>query len=276
MKKLLVMLALIFTVSAFTYVEASELKWTGCGISKKAFMEELANAYEKKTGTKIILKGSGATDGIRNVAKGEFDLGGSCRHKINVPEEKDATLHHVAWDALVFIVNDGNPVDSVTEAQIKKVYTGKIKNWKELGGADAPIKLVDREGKTSGTGLMLRELLFNNPDEEFTSDAEYKKSTGPIEAAVSADPLTISATGVSSAQKRDKIKMLKVNGVAPTKENIMSGKYSLYRPLYITTKGEPSGETKKFLEFALSDEGQAIIAAQGTVNLKEGKSLKKR
>lgn len=276
MKKLLMMLAIIFAVFAFTGVEASELKWTGCGISKKAFMQELATAYEKKTGTKIVLKGSGATDGIRNVANGEFDLGGSCRHKLNVPAEKDATLHMVAWDALVFIVKDDNPVDNVTEEQIKAVYTGKIKNWKELGGPNAPIKLVDREGKTSGTGLMLRELLFNNPDQEFSSDAEYKKSTGPIEAAISTDPLAIGATGVSSSQKREQIKMLKVNGIAPTKENIMSGKYSLYRPLYLITKGEPAGDAKKFLEFALSDEGQAIISAQGTVNLKEGKSLKKR
>lgn len=254
-------------------IQGAEITWTGCGVSKKAFMQELASAYEKKTGTKVSLKGSGATKGIRLVAAGEFDIGGSCRHKLNVSEEKEATLHHVAWDALVVIVREDNPVHNLTTEQLKGVFKGKIKSWEELGGPAAPVKLLARKGKASGSGLMLREILFNNLDEEFSPDAEFKQSSGPIEAGVSKDILAIGVTGFSSAKKREKVKMLKVDGVAPLKETIMSGKYPFVRPLYIVTKGEPSGEVKEFIDFAKSPDGQAIISAQGTVNLEEGKSL---
>ncbi len=276
MKKSVLFTFAILLLSLASAVQGAEIKWAGCGVSKKAFMKELAASYEKKTGTKVSLKGSGATKGIRLVAAGEFDIGGSCRHKLDVLAEKEAMLHHVAWDALVIIVKKDNPVDSMTTEQVKAVFKGTIKNWKELGGPAAPVKLLVRKGKTSGAGLMLREILFNNPDEDYSPDAQLKKSSGPIEAGVSKDINAIGVTGVSSAKKRKKVKMLKVDGVAPSKEAVMSGKYPFVRPLYIVTRGEPLGEVKKFIEFAKSPEGQAIISSQGTVNLEEGKSLKVR
>ncbi|MBE9503430.1 MAG: phosphate ABC transporter substrate-binding protein [Proteobacteria bacterium] len=276
MKKSVLFTFAILLLSLASAVQGAEIKWAGCGVSKKAFMKELAASYEKKTGTKVSLKGSGATKGIRLVAAGEFDIGGSCRHKLDVLAEKEAMLHHVAWDALVIIVKKDNPVDSMTTEQVKAVFKGTIKNWKELGGPAAPVKLLVRKGKTSGAGLMLREILFNNPDEDYSPDAELKKSSGPIEAGVSKDINAIGVTGVSSAKKRKKVKMLKVDGVAPSKEAVMSGKYPFVRPLYIVTRGEPTGEIKKFIDFAKSPEGQAIISSQGTVNLEEGKSLKVR
>ncbi len=259
-----------------TTAEAKELKWVGCGITKKAFMKELAAAYEAKTGVKIIIKGGGATKGIRAVAKGIADMGGSCRHALNVPEENGVKMNQVAWDALVVVVNKDNPVDNITTEQLKAVLTGKIKNWKELGGPDAPLTLYVRKGKISGVGLMARELIFNNHNQEFAADAKKMKSSGPLERAISRDKYGIGVTGISSAKKRTKLKILKVDGVAPTKENIASGKYPFYRPLYLVTKESPSGEVKKFIEFALSPEGQKIIAEQGTVTLAEGKSLKGR
>jgi len=201
------------------------------------------------------------------------DLGGTCRHKIDVPEEKAAKLHQVAWDALVVVVNKDSRVDSITAEQIKKVLTGKIKNWKEIGGSDSPINLYVRKGRISGVGLMVREVMFNNPDKEFSPDAKIKRSSGPLERAISHDLYGIGMTGISSAKKRKKLKILKIDGVAPTKENIMSGKYPFYRPLYLVTKGEPAGEVKNFIEFALGPEGQTVISGQGTVNLEEGKML---
>ncbi|GAB4390370.1 MAG: hypothetical protein Kow0025_21930 [Thermodesulfovibrionales bacterium] len=275
-RKVLFMALAAFAAAAIGTAWAAELKWTGCGITKKAFMEELAARYEQKTGTKVVVVGGGATKGITGVAGGEFDMGGTCRHKTAAADEKDAMLHQVAWDALVVIVNEANPVDNVSTAQIKDVLTGKIANWKELGGADEPIKLYVRKGKQSGVGLMAREILFGDPNQEFSPSAEEKKSSGPVEAAISRDRQGVGITGVSSAKKREYLKVLSVDGVAPTKENIQSGRYPLYRPLYLVTRGEPSGEVKRFVDFARSAEGQAIISSQGTVNLEEGKSLRMR
>jgi len=254
-------------------VDAAQLDFAGCGITKKAFMKELSQAYEKKTGVKIVLGGGGATKGIRLPAKGAVALGGSCRHALDHPEEKTAKLHHVAWDALVVMVNKDNPVDNITMDQLKRLLKGEIKNWKELGGADSSIRLLIRKGKSSGVGLSLRELVFNNPDEEFSPEALIRKSSGPVEEGIEHDKLAMGVSGISSAKKRTNAKLLALDGKTPSKENIGSGKYPLVRPLYLVTKGEPAGEVKNFIDFALSKEGQAIISAQGTVNLEEGKAL---
>lgn len=274
MKKILIVLSVMaLFLGSMATANAKELKWVGCGITKKAFMKELAKAYEKKTGTKIVIKGGGATKGIRAVAAGLADLGGTCRHKIDVAEEKATKLHHVAWDALVVIVKKDNPIDSITSAQVKDVLIGKITNWKDLGGPDTAINLYVRKGKIGGVGLMARKMLFNNPDQDFSSSAKVLKSSGPLERGIAGDAQGIGISGISSVSKNEKLKMLKVDGAAPTKENIMAGKYPFYRQLYLTTKGEPSGEIKNFIDFAKSDEGQSIISKQGTVNLEEGKAL---
>jgi phosphate transport system substrate-binding protein len=275
MKKTLVALlaasALVYSANA----AAAEITWTGCGVTMKAFMQELTAAYERKTGTKVVLKSSGATQGIRAVAAGEFDVGASCRHKVDAPEEKDAKLHQVAWDAIVFIVHRDNPVDNVSTDKVKDILTGKIRNWKEVGGPDAPIKLYVRKG-LGGVDLMLREMLFNDPNKEFAGEIEEKKSSGPVEAGVAEDVHGMGASGISSTRKRQELKILTLDGVAASKENIISGSYPLYRPLYLVSKGEPTGDVKKLIEFALGPEGQAIISAQGTVNMAEGKALKPR
>ncbi len=262
----------IFAISA--PVKAKELKWVGCGITKKAFMKEVAKAYEAQTGVKFILKGGGATKGIRAVAKGLADIGGTCRHLIDDPREKGVKLHQVAWDAIVAVVNKDNPINNLTIEQLKGILTGKIQNWKEVGGQDKPINLYIRKGKISGVGLMAREIIFKNPNQEFSSKAKVMRSSGPLERAISRDKYGIGLTGISSAKKRKRLKVLKINGIAPTKENIMAGKYPFYRPLYIVTSESPSADAQKFINFILSKEGQKIISEQGTVNLLEGKALK--
>lgn len=212
-----------------TAVSANQtIKWAGCGISKLAFMAELSKAYEKKTGIKIDLKGGGATAGIRQVTTGEVDIGASCRTNLEfTSEERNAHQVPVAWDAIVFITHPSNPVDSLTTQQARDIYTGKITNWSEVGGKNAPINLYVRRGKISGVGRTLRELLFSNYDQEFKTKL-IVASTTPLEEGVSKDAAGLGATGVSSAQKRMKdgmVKILKLNGKEATFENIKSGQY---------------------------------------------------
>ena len=253
-----------------------DLRFAGCGITKKAFMTELARAYKKKTGKAIEVGGGGATKGIRLVANDSVQLGGTCRYKLDISLESGVKLNHVAWDALVVIVNKSNPVNNIAPEQLRGVLTGKITNWKDLGGESAPIKLLVRKGKISGVGRTLRQMLFNDPSQEFSSAARILKSSGPIEQGVEKDKLAIGVSGISSSKKRKGLKALKFDNVAPTKENIRTGKYTMFRPLYLVTKTKPSPEARKFLNFALSDEGQKIISQQGTVNLAEGSSLRSK
>lgn len=244
----------------------NSLVWAGCGISKKAFMAELAKAYEKKTGIHITLKGGGATRGIRDTAAGKIDIGGACRSTIEGnPQELNAYEVPVAWDALVVIVNPKNPVKSISLKQLQDVYLGRIKNWKELGGPDAPIELYVRRGKISGVGRTLRALVFANYDQEFPGAKYVVHSSGPLEKGIEKNPLGIGVTGVSSAKRRN-VRMLSLNGKYPSYDNIKDGSYALYRPLYLVTRrNSKDARVQDFINFALSRQGRTVIRHAGTV-----------
>jgi len=264
----------IFLVNVQTVSAAAEtIQWAGCGISKKAFMTELAKAYTKKTGINIKLSGGGATKGIRKAADGSIHIGGACRVSLNkLPEERNAFQIPVAWDALVAFVHKDNPVDNITFKQLHQVYLGKITNWKELGGKDAPINLYVRRGKLSGVGRTLRELVFANYDQDFKA-TYVVKSSGPVEKGVVKDINGLGVSGISSAKKR-KLKLLKLDGKAPNYENIKNGSYALYRPLYLVIKrGNKTPLVRDFIKYAVSSEGQDIIRAQGTVPYAEALHL---
>jgi len=273
---LAVLLSLIFTQSVWAQTGTdNNLVWAGCGITKHAFMTELAKAYEKKTGTKVELQGGGATKGIRNAANGSIDIGGACRPIIeNHEAERGAYQVPVAWDALVVITHPKNPVKTITVRELQKIYLGEIRNWKELGGWDKPIELYVRRGKISGVGRTLRELVFANFNQEFPGAAHVVKSSGPLEKGIEENVLGIGTTGISSAQRR-KVKMLQLNGKDPNYENIKSGSYVLYRPLYLVTKGHASSsdKVKNFITFALSREGQALIRKAGSVPYSDAMGL---
>lgn len=249
------------------------LQWAGCGITKKAFMAELAKAYTIKTGIEIKLSGGGATKGIRSAAKGTVHIGGACRVSLeHHPEERDAFQIPVAWDALVPFVHLDNPVSNITFKQLGQVYTGKITNWKQLGGNDASIDLYVRRGKLSGVGRTLRELVFANYNQEFKA-TYVVKSSGPVEKGVVKNVNGFGVSGISSAKKR-KLKLLELDGKAPTYGNIKNGEYALYRPLYLVIKrGENKPLVRDFIKFAVSKEGQDIIRSQGTVPYAEALHL---
>ena len=234
-------------------------------------MSELAKEYKQEAGVDIQLSGGGATRGtrgIRGVASGEIQIGGSCRHALDVPEENKAFLYPIAWDALVIVTQKDNPIENITSSQLKGIYSGDILDWSELGLPKnyGKINLHIRVGKISGVGFMSRLLMFYNPDMEFKSNLVHK-SSGPLEKALSEDLRGIAITGVSSARKRPNLKILGLDGVKPSAEQIIKGNYSLIRPLYITVHKDKSetGPAADFVKYALSSKGQSVISNTGTV-----------
>ncbi len=254
-----------FIITPFAQKKDNSLLWAGCGITKKAFMKELAAAYTKKTGVQIKLEGGGATRGIRDTVAGKLDIGGSCRMSLPASKKSElyASLHPVAWDALAIIAHPSNPVNSLSMKQIRAIYTGRITNWKQVGGRDAEIKLYIRRGKISGVGYAIRQYVFKDSGMEFKS-SHVVKSSGPLEKACQKDPDAMGITGISSARKR-KVKILKFDGKSPTYENVKNGSYGLYRPLYLVTSPRPSQQAKDFIKFASSREGRKIIRENNTV-----------
>ncbi len=281
---LLTVVTACMTLSPATWADTeSVLVFKGCSIIRRAFMSEAAAAYEQATGRHIDVMGGGATLGIRATAAGDSDIGGSCRPALpeRFPGERGVRLTRIGWDALVFITHPSNPVDSITLLQAKAVLQGEIDNWQALGGPDQRLIAVFRSqvpehgGKFSGVGHMARVLLFDDPDYNFTEKSLFFHHSAEVEEAIENIPYSFGLTGVSSARKRD-VKILRLDGVEPGREQIISARYPLFRPLYLATRGAPQGEVADFINWLIGEAGQRVVAQQGTVTLREGRALEAR
>ncbi|MEW8563713.1 MAG: phosphate ABC transporter substrate-binding protein [Candidatus Thiodiazotropha sp.] len=265
---------LLFLAVLSSSAQALELSWVGCGITRNAFMADLAAAYAEKTGVNISIAGGGATKGIRAITGKQADIGGACRFTLDMSrEEAGAHMVPVAWDALVVVVHKSNPIESISLQQLRSLYQGKITNWSQLGGKNRPVELLIRKGKISGVGYTLRQHLFEDQDVDFKSKHLFP-SSGPLEKAVEQNPNAISVTGVASAHKRD-FKILKLEGRDPNFENIRTGNYLLYRPLYLVhSKTSPNSlESDRFIRFALGPKGREIIRNNQVVPYFDGMLL---
>jgi len=229
-------------------------------------MSKLTEAYFAQKKVEIKLQGGGATRGIRDVANYNADLGGSCRYRLPGNKiEASMEFEPVAWDALAIITHKDNPISNLSIFQVKEIYSGKITNWKTLGGPDKKINLYTRKGKISGVGYSIRTLIFADTNKTFTGYKQFN-SSGPIEKAVETDPYGIAITGVSSARLRN-VKILSLNNKQPTYKAIKDGHYALYRPLYITynPKSKNIKQVKDFIKFAHSRKGHNIMKKNGVV-----------
>ncbi len=278
-KKLQILLLITPLVGLHAQASAAtkEVKWVGCGISKLGFMQDLAAAYEKKSGIKIVLEGGGATKGLRSVASGKSQLGGSCRLPLVINNsdgsftieqtEQKLTVIPIGWDSLVVITNKENKTTtSISQQKLRDVLTGKITNWKALGGDNRPINLYVRSGKISGVGLTLRQQLFNNTRQQFRKDATRLASSGKIEKAVEKDPNALAISGISSSRRRN-VNMLKLDGIAPNLDTLKAGEYPLYRLLFLVAphKLKQHPELQDFVNYATSSQGQNVIKKAGTL-----------
>lgn len=250
--------------------DKKHLKAIGCGIIRVAFLKELNEAFGKKYCTTVSSnKSGGDIKVIKEVHEKKADVAIGCRPLFKSGIEKKMTNIQVAWGALAFIVHKDNPLNDISLAHAKDVLTGKIKNWKELGGEDKAIKLYVRKGKKSGVGASAREKLFENFKQDFEKSATRLKSSSFIRDAVVKDKDSFAIDDVTSSHRVKGLKILTVGGIEPTKANILAKKYTLSKAFYIFLEEKPTGIVKKYVDFALSKEGQAIIAKTGTANLEE-------
>ena len=182
---------------------------------------------------------------------------------------KGLDLAPVGRDALVFIVNSGNPVDSLTKEQIHDIYTGKIQNWSEVGGNDIEIKAFQRR-ENSGSQTLMRLLLMG--DEEIPEKQMISISTmdGLIDTVMSYDN-SANALGfsvyyyASEMEAREGMKILSVDGIAPSNETIRSGEYTLSNPFYVGISKTPTPNAKLLRDWLLTEEGQRFIEDCGYV-----------
>ncbi len=212
----------------------------------------------------VNVQGGGSSVGISNVAEGVVDIGNSSRGLKD--EEKNLGLvdHEIALDVIVVIAHKDVPVSDLSADQVYDIFTGKVKNWKEVGGPDAPITVVVRD-EASGTREMFDEKALKK--EKPMAGAIECNSNGIVRQTVASTPNSIGY--ISLGYLDSSVKAIKYGGVEGKKETAVDKTYPLSRFLHMFTKGEATGLAKAFIDFVLSDEFQNEVVAKEYIPMTE-------
>jgi phosphate transport system substrate-binding protein len=219
--------------------------------------EEVAAAFMAKyPDVKVIIQGGGSGVGVKSAADGTVDIGAASR-ELTAEEKNMGIVEYVlAKDGIAIVANPSQTVSNLTKAQVKDIFSGKITNWSEVGGADKAINVVARE-EGSGTRAAFEEMVMGK-DAVITATAILQPSNGAVRTTVAGDPDAIAF--LSFGYLDSSVKAFSIGGIAATEANAKNGTYPIIRPLLFLTKGQPTGLTKAFIDFTLSPEGQAIVA----------------
>ena len=216
----------------------------------------------------IQVTGGGSGTGITALINGTTDICNSSRpiksSEVTKLKERFGTLGieiPCAKDGITIYLNNNNSVWNLTLDQLKQIYTGKITNWKEVGGKDAKIILYSRENN-SGTYVYFKDNVLKGQD--YSPSCQNLPGTAAVVNAVSKD---INGIGYGGHGYSKGVKMCKVNNVEPTVQNIGNGSYPITRYLYMYLRNRPSGAIKKYIDWMMSDAGQNVVEATGYVPL---------
>jgi phosphate transport system substrate-binding protein len=231
---------------------------------------------------RISVTGGGSGTGISALINGTVDIANASRA---IKDEEIASAEKagftpvelvVARDAIAVIVNPANPVDRLTLQQVSDIYTGKVRNWKELGGEDRPIVRLSRE-TNSGTHVYFLETvvrLGSKTDKSlFSPDTLLLPSSEGIIAEVRDNPNAIGYDGLGYVTPEVKtLSLARAAGeayVSASVDSVNDKTYPIARDLYMYTRGEPQGAIKTYLEWVLADEAQAIVSELGFIPYRE-------
>lgn len=209
---------------------------------------------EESEGVSILVSGLGSSAGIESVSKGSSDIGTSSR------ELKDAELDlglvdtPVAYDAIAVIVHPDNPVTELTTEEIRGIFAGEITNWREVGGLDMQIGLVNRD-EASGTREAFSKLVME--ETPFDTGAVVLPGTGQVRAVVS--DVEYAVGYISLGFVNDEVRAIVVDGVTPSEEAVVKGSYRIQRVLHFFTVGEPSAAAQRYMDYVLSPQVQDTV-----------------
>lgn len=236
---------------------------TGGSTSMEKVCETLKQAFtQANPNVTVNIEYNGSGDGIKGAGSGTYDIGNSSRNLKDA--ETGLTAHILGIDGIAVIVNKANEkAADLTLEQLKGIYTGKITNWKDIGGAAKPIAIVSRE-EGSGTRDGFQGVV-GYKSEELTKNAEIANSTGNVITTVASNEDAIGYISVS--ELNDSVKALKIEGTEPTVDNIKSGVYKIQRNFVMVTKegAELSAQAKAYLDFCFSSEAAAYISKAGLI-----------
>lgn len=239
---------------------------TTVGPIAKAFAEYYMGKHPE---VNITVSESGSGNGAKGIINETCDIGTMSRpmKKSEIEAAKGAGVlpieHIVAMDGIAMVVHQSNPLGDITIEKIRDIYTGKITNWKELGGPDLPIVVISRD-TNSGTYETFESLVMSGA--KMAGKTEYVGSNGAVRQRVMS---TAGAVGYVGLAFREGVKPIKVNGIEATPETVVTKIYPIARPLYMYTAGRPASGTplEEFIELSNTREGKKIVEDTGFVPL---------
>jgi phosphate transport system substrate-binding protein len=231
----------------------------------------LASAHQQRSADPRVEIGGGLGTGarLRALEEGKIHVA-LASHGIRPEDVRKGNLKiiEVAKGAIVFAVNASVPITDITESQICDLYSGKVKSWLSLGGSDNSVAVFTRP-PTEVDPEVIRAKVGCFKDLKETEAARVMARGGDMARALAETPHAIGMTSMTVVeQSGGKVKALTLDGIAPTAQNVKSGRYLLTRDFLFVIKGEPTSAVRRFLDFVLSPEGDRVIEANGAVPLR--------
>ncbi len=231
----------------------------------------LAVAYQKQSSDPRVESGKGLGTGarLRALAEGKIQIA-LASHGIKAEDIQKGNLRviHVAKGAIVFAVNASVPLAGITESEVCDIYSGKTRSWQALRGTDNPVAVLTRP-PTEVDPEVIRDKVACFKELKEVETARVMARGGDMAKGLAETPHAIGMTSMTVVeQSGGQVKALSLGGVAPTEENVKSGRYFLTRDFLFVIKGEPTLPVKSFLDFVLSPEGDRVIRANGAVPLR--------
>ncbi|WP_102400598.1 phosphate ABC transporter substrate-binding protein [Haloimpatiens massiliensis] len=237
-------------------------------------VEEVAVEFlSKNPKARINVQGGGSGAGINQVASGNVEIGNSdvvAEKKLDDKNlAKELVDHKVCAIGFAMVVSKDVNIKTLTKEQISDIFSGKISNWKQLGGEDKQINIINR-GKSSGTrATFVDTIMEGNSEKEGLGTTQ--DSSGNVRAAINKTEGAISYLALSyiSEDVKKDLNIISINGIEPTEENIINRKYPFWSYEHMYTKGEPKGLTKVFLDYMVSEENKDLIKKMGYIPVDE-------
>ena len=231
---------------------------------------------EKNPGYEINAQAGGSGAGLTQVLDGSVNIGNSDifeNEKLEEDKAKELVDHKVVAQGFAIVVNEAAGVKELTKQQIQDVFSGKVKNWKEVGGADKEIFLIHRPSSSGTRATFVKTVLGGDKNLENDSLGSVQDSSGAVAKAMAQNDGAVSYLALSYLSSDEAKSMVKVaiDGVEASKENITTGKYPFWSWGHMYTKGEPTAEAKKFIDYIMSEDNKKVVEDTGFISGSEMK-----
>lgn len=240
---------------------APHITWRGDIVSARAFVNDLVTSFRKERKGTLTVQPFSTISGIDAVIAGTADIAGSARAMSGTRDEEQGLIFQpIALDAIVPVTNPKNPVNSISLAQLRQLYLGRIHSWQELGGPAVPINLYSIAAPLDGVEFSFRRLLYRRGEQRIAAPRLYL-NTAKLEEGIAIDPNGLGLTTLSSTFDNPRLKRLAVEGISASSASIADGSYPLFLTLYVVQREDAPNraDVDDFIGYLNSPTAHAVM-----------------